>query len=381
MLLMLQGHVCDTLLLKAEKSTEFFRLYWNLRGITGPLFYTLGGFAFVVASDSRWAEYGRPGPRLYARLRRAGLLMLIGYALQMPRWHGRLFFDFSEAEWTYLLRSGVLHCVGWSMILCHVLIAVAPTRRIFTVLAAGAAFAVLFATPALADAPLERPLPLAMLLHTRGGSLFPLFPYIAYFFFGAVLGRLHLDWKRLGSAFRIGLPLVLFGAAMIFGASQLRASDLLRSLQPLPPLVDPSLFLLRLGASWLALGAFGVLLARVKRSPAWLADLGGRALAVYVAHLVILYGVPKIPGLVQRIGPTLSLEAAFVGGPLLLVASAVASILFDRAVDGAKWLVARGFRPVRRRLPPAVSAAEPLDRAPPSNLSAGDERRARAGAD
>lgn len=358
MLLMLQGHVCDTLLLKAEKTTAFFQLYWNVRGITGPLFYTLGGFAFVVASDSRWREYGRPGPKLYARLRRAAVLMLIGYALQMPRWHGDLFFGFSDADWTYLFRSGVLHCVAWSMILCHVLIAAAPSKRLFTVLAFGTAFAVFFATPWVSSLPVERPIMLSMLLHTRGGSLFPLFPYIAYFFFGAGLARLYLDWKPLGTAVRLGIPVSAIGLGLIVSSKLWRASEAFKLNPPTSALADPTLFLLRMGAAWLVFGLFALLLAKVRRSPPWLADLGGRALSIYVAHLVILYGVPGIPGLVQRIGPSISLTAAFIGGPLLLVASSLASIGFDRTVDGAKWLVQRGYTLARDRFAPSVAPTE-----------------------
>ncbi len=356
MLLMLQGHVCDTLLLQSAKATEFFKLYWNIRGITGPLFYTLGGFALVVASDSRWSEYGRPGPKLYARLRRAGVLMLIGYLLQVPRWSG--FLDYTTAEWRYVFRSGVLHCVAWSMLLCHLMIALTPNKRAFTAVVFGAALLVLVGTPFVAALPIDQPVLFAQLLHTRDGSLFPLFPYIAYFFFGAGVARLFLDWKTVGTPLRIGLPLFAIGGAMLWGAAAWRAARAAAKVAAPHWSLDPTVFLTRMGAAWLVFGAFALLLSRVRRSPPWLADLGGRALSVYVAHLVILYGVPRIPGLVQRVGPTISLTAAFIGGPLLLVASSVASIGFDKTLELAKALLDRGYALVRERFAPAVAPTE-----------------------
>jgi TRAP-type C4-dicarboxylate transport system permease small subunit len=55
-----------------------------------------------------------------------------------------------------------------------------------------------------------------------------------------------------------------------------------------------------------------------------------------VAHLVALYGVPGVDGLVQRFGPTLGLARAFATGPLLFVSCATGVILLEATLRLAR---------------------------------------------
>ena len=93
MLMMVLGHVNDGLLSPQAKTGSFFEHYWAVRGLTAPLFLFVSGFAFVVASNPRWEEFRRLGPRLNKRLRRIGLLLLLGTFIQMPRWYGTVFIE------------------------------------------------------------------------------------------------------------------------------------------------------------------------------------------------------------------------------------------------------------------------------------------------
>jgi acyltransferase len=368
MLLMLQGHVCDTLLASAEKASPFFQHYWFLRGLTAPLFFVLSGFALVVASDSRWDELGRPGPRLWARLRRAATLILIGYALQMPRWSNGAPFTFSTDEWRYVLRSGVLHCIAWSTIGAQVLIAVTGSKRAFARWSLGIAIGTLALTPWLARSSIPLPIPVAMLLRASEGSLFPLFPFIAHFFFGAALARLYLDARPIARSPR-RLAAVLAG----LGGTMAAASYLWAGLDPermvvrrLLPAADPSLFLNRAGFAWLLFAATALLVGAT-RSPRWLKSVSSNALSVYVLHLVVLYGAPGMPGLIQRLGPTLSLPEAFAGGPLLLafcagvMAAWDVSWAFVRARAGLLGRRLVGARPAAAVPEPATPTVPPAD--------------------
>jgi len=108
MLLMVNGRVCDALLSEAARQSEPVTHYWLVRAFTAPLFLLISGFVFVIASDGRWEEYGRPSAWLLRRVRRATVLNLIGYLLQVPRWSGAAPFDFYASEWRSLFRTGVL---------------------------------------------------------------------------------------------------------------------------------------------------------------------------------------------------------------------------------------------------------------------------------
>ncbi|MGI5863393.1 MAG: heparan-alpha-glucosaminide N-acetyltransferase domain-containing protein [Myxococcales bacterium] len=339
MLLMVQAHVVDNLLVEAAKHTGFFQRYWLLRGLTAPLFFMLSGFAVMVASDSRWEDYGRPSKLLLKRLRRVGSLLLIGTFIQMPRWSRRtgVFpFDFTTEEWRYVLRAGVLQCVAVSLLVAYLLIALTRTRRRFTLAAAAVALGTVLLTPAVAASTAALPLPLEMLVRTRYGSLFPIFPYLAHFFIGATLGRLWLDTAFFSrSARRLGLVLGGGGLAMLGASALMRLLDPARLQSSTYWVADPALFMSRAGSAWLIFAAMALLLGAA-RSPAWLKSVSSNALSVYVAHLVFLYGAPGIPGLVHKLSKSLSLADTFTLGPLLLAGCAVIMAAWDRAWDAAK---------------------------------------------
>ncbi len=332
MLLMLQGHSADNLLVETAKATPFFAHYWKLRGVTAPLFLVISGFALVVASESRWDDYGRLGPPLSRRLIRSTQILAVGFLLQMPRWTGDLPFDFTGAEWRHLFRSGVLQVIAIGLAAAHALIAACRTRRSFTVSAAALGGAFFAATPLLAQPWVRLPTGLSLLLTFNSGSLFPLAPSLGYFFFGLAAGRLFLDLpERLPDARR-------FGRALLPVAALLFAAGLLWDHAQRDPFVSrehwtsaPSLLLTRLG------GAFGVLSALAlalneARSPRWLAFVSSRALSTYVAHLVVLYGPPAHfeLGAIAQIGPTVSPSRIFFAGPVLFLACVAVVYLLSR---------------------------------------------------
>ena len=315
MAMMVLGHVCDNLLSPAGKASWFYQHYLPVRGLTGPLFFFLSGFAFVVASDHAWFEYGRPGPRLWGRLRRVATLLAVGWFLQVPRWSGpRLTRD----EWGYVFRSGVLHAIALGLFVALLLIAATRSKRAFTWAAFVLAVLAVVAAP-FASASRSMPAALGLFVRTQEGSLFPVVPWTAHFLFGAVAGRLHLDTSWLSSPRRLALVVGTAGVVMrATGTTWLE-------LQPADTndlavwVSHPAVFLSRAGLAWSVFSGFALLLGNLASRP-WLQLVASHALSVFVAHLVALYGWPGMPGLVQRIGPTLSVTEAYLLGPALFVA-------------------------------------------------------------
>jgi uncharacterized membrane protein len=340
MWLMVQGHVTDHLLSAEAKATAFYNHYWAVRGVTAPLFLFVSGFAFVLASDAHWGDYLRLGPRTWARLRRVGLLLLLGTLIQMPRWKGALFFDFTEEEWKYVLRWGVLHCVGTSLAVAHLLLAATRTRKLFTVAALALALAAFLTARAVTAFPGQLPLLLRMLSRTNDGSPFPLLPWVGHFLVGAASGRLFLDLPALRrSPYRLAVALAIGGGTLLAISVGMRAFDPTRIAAPDYWVADPTLAMTRAGSAWCLVALCALALGGLARSPRWLAMVGARALSVYVLHLVVLYGVPQLPGLSERIGGTLPLWAGFGLGPVIMLGAVL-------AVQGYDWVVAA----VRARL-------------------------------
>jgi len=361
MLMMVLGHVNDGLLSPAAKTGSFFEHYWAVRGLTAPLFLFVSGFAFVVASNPRWEEFRRPGPRLTKRLRRIGLLLVLGTFIQMPRWYGALFFDFTHAEWQYVLRWGVLQCVATAIICGHLLLALTRSKRGFAYAALALALAIFAATRMVTAAALPDwlPLPVRMMLRTNEGSPFPLFPWLGHFLCGAGLARLTLDRPSLGRPLRLGTMLGLIGAALLVASVALRAFQPERLLAPDYWVADPSLTMTRAGGAWCIFAGCAVLFGKLRWSPAWLMAIGARALSVYVLHLVALYGGPHLPGLVAFLGGKLPLVGGFALGPALL-AACLGTML---AVERGEVLFVRALERLGLRSPQTARGTRALEMA------------------
>ncbi|HEY3445867.1 MAG TPA: acyltransferase family protein [Myxococcales bacterium] len=318
MALMVQGHVCDNLLSPAGKASWVYQHHVVLRGMTGPLFFFVSGFAFVVASNPSWEEYGRPGRRLWSRLQRVATLLAVGWFLQVPRWSGAAF---THGEWTYVFRCGVLHAIAIALLVALILIGATRSRRAFT--AAALAIAVISVVGGfLASSAPTLPEAAGLFLRTQEGSLFPAIPWMAHFLLGTVLARLHLDVPWLSSTKSLAL---FVGSA---GALLLATGILWQTFSPVDVddlavwVSDPEVFLARAGMAWCTFGAFALVLGGLQSRP-WLKAVASHALSIYVVHLVALYGWPGTDGLVQRFGPTLGVGPTYLTGPLLFAACAV----------------------------------------------------------
>jgi hypothetical protein len=167
-----------------------------------------------------------------------------------------------------------------------------------------------------------------------GSSPFPVFPWVAYFFVGAVVGLLAPAGKRGAAAMGIaGALLVLATCWTDVGTRQ-------------PG--DPILILFRSGIVVLLLGLLAAVPARLARVGA---PLGKSSLGVYAIHLPIVYGWSAFAGLSWRFGPTFVFPDRGLSGWASLgaaVAVLVASFALWRAIA---WTWARLWRLAGREAP------------------------------
>lgn len=304
-MVMVLGHSMDAVLATGVRSSELFRFYDSLRGFTAPMFLTISGFAFSVATLRRWDDYHRWTPALRTRGLRAGLLLLAGYALHMP------FFSFSKllsatapTEYARLFQVDVLQCLAVTLVALHALVLLSPSPAQFARRTLMATAAIVLLTPvlwAMDFAPVVTPY-LSPYLNTRQASLFPLFPNAAFLLTGAVVGSRFLQARERGEEGPLFLrvttaALVGVGAAMILdrlGETLYPPHDFWKA--------SPILFLLRMGVtlSVLALasswGRFPPVVAKAAGT------LGHASLLVYVVHLAVVYGSSINTGLLQHVG-------------------------------------------------------------------------------
>lgn len=331
---MVMGHTLHALLSPTARASSWVQRYWELRGITAPLFLLVSGWALVASLDHRpgaaRASYGR-------RIRRALLLIFLGYLLRWPGWDTVLSLGWSEALMARLLEFDALPCIGLSLLVGATVLVLAPGNR-----SRALAFAVLTVGIPLASAAVWRfaphlPIALRQAIGTEG-SRFPLFPWAGFFFAGALAAQL---FRLLRSGWPQGLALAALGAGVI--AATLR----------FPPDWSPTspwLVAFRVGEGLLALAVVSIAPVLLSRR---LAPLGRLSLWVYVLHVPMVYGWAGIPGLAERVGSTLELgPALFVGLGLLVVCYGIARL--------GRWLrrLTRPWQPAPSLFRPSLGGSQ-----------------------
>jgi uncharacterized membrane protein len=278
-LVMMQGHVFDSMLTAAARSEALYSLQTVLHGSTAPGFLFASGFV---------AGLPRSPLSPSATLRRARRLLFVlgvGYAIHLPYlsvWKTAL--EATPAERAALFACDALQVIAATQL--GLLAVQWIFGRRWVAAAAVLAVAVLAAGPWVWASGVSRalPLPLAAYLDmARAPSRFPLFPFAAFVLAGAAagaaLGRQDPATRR-HRGFAFGLALLSSGLLLAI---------------PLAGRVDfwgvsPAYALIRIGALLLLLLAVEALARRSAVGVKPLALLGHETLLVYVLHLLILFG-------------------------------------------------------------------------------------------
>ncbi len=263
---MIETHVMNTVL-----SAEFDGAEWRhqlsfYNGLLAPAFLWIAGFVQGLSIRKAQGE-GRPVATM-ARLRRLGFVGLLGYVLHVP-WDRWLAGDFGVESWRIALQADILQSMAVSL----TLLLLAGTARggwldvITGLLAAG----FVFAAPA-AQHWHTGVVGIDAFLNHNNGSLFPLFPWVAFCAAGCLMSRWEVSWKTLVPTSLIFITLGMFLVPETYSY------------------VHPSFFAERLG--WLGLLITAVWLAGQKFAPAWLQLAGRESLFIYVMHLLLLHSIP-----------------------------------------------------------------------------------------
>jgi len=333
---MVQNHTIDALLATELRVGPVFDGWTFIRGLTPSTFLMLAGCAFVLATPR---DAVAPGTT-WRRLRRFGFFLLLGYALHIPVESVSQVPSMSAEAWQQFLMADVLQCIALSLAALQGIALVARSRGAFLTVAAGACLAVLALTPVTWQADTGAVPPVVRAYLSEGtGSLFPLFPWMAYVLFGGVMGELYTGWRRGGPAVE-ARSWLLWGAG--FAALALAASRL--PLHPFGPAawqtISPTLFLIRVGLVMTLLAALTYLLRHHRSMSPVLAAISRESLLVYAAHLCVVYGSPWNAGLRQTFGASLALPA---------VLGIVAALLAGSVLLACYWRECKVRRPTAAR--------------------------------
>jgi uncharacterized membrane protein len=335
---MVVGHTLDAVLAPAARQTPLLVAYWKARGLTAPLFLAAAGWAVTVAIR----RSGATGLAVaQGRLPRVLLLLVIGYGLRWPGWGLEQLRAGDAATWAHLLAFDALHAIALAILATALVLGLRwSDREKALALALLAVLAV--ALGMAAPLPFEparlpaSPLGLALAQAAGGTSPFPLFPWAAYFFAGALVGLAASDDGR-----RRAVQLAIVGGVLVLPTAWTGVGEMMAA--------HPVLVAFRTGVVLVVLAALSAVPAGVA---ARVAPLGRASLGVYALHVPVVYGWSTHQGLWSRVGQTLPLGRALLVAGVVLAASVAATI-----AAGAVLRAARSAAPAARERAVAFAVA------------------------
>ena len=301
-LAMIETHVVNTFLAPGLRETVWFGWLNRCNGLVAPAFLFIAGYALGMG----WRSPAR-GPVLTRKTKRLLGVAALGYALHFP------FAELGQQRWAEALRTGtqvdVLPCLAAALLAALGVQWLAGKWGQGAGLAAlfGLALAVVRWAPASAEWSVGA-VPLDAFLNTRTGSLFPLFPWAAFVFFGVLAGACatsHVAW-------------MLMAAAVVKGCALLADNGTFSVLSPA--------FFCERFAGVLVLAVIGHGVARGWK-PGGVLVAGRESLVMYAAHLLIIEWI-ALAGM-PRGGLGL--------GGVVLVFAAVLALTFAVAWAKTKW--------------------------------------------
>jgi uncharacterized membrane protein len=327
--LMVQGHTFSTLLDPSAMAKDVERVHSLVHGLTAPMFLLGAGLAFGITSYPRYQEQRLDRTLFRSRMWRCALLMLVGYALQLPGGSPLAIFSATQAQRMLLLRVGPLHLIAVTLCVSQLLMRAFRAPRLHALAVSALGLAIVAFTPAVwkSGASAQLGPELGNWLDDHFGSHFSLFPWASFMLLGVGLGGLicAVDERRRARA------LLAAGGLLAGGSYTLFALDMAGFEPHWFWYTSPFYVAFRLGVVLLVLGALHRRSDREQRAGSaegLTAILTRHSLAAYVSHLLLLYGTPLTPNLARRFAQRLSLpETCLVFAAVMLVTMGIAYLL------------------------------------------------------
>jgi uncharacterized membrane protein len=309
-ILMIEAHVVNGLLLPELKETTLFSIIHFLNGSVAPAFLFMAGFTFAVASQRKWAEYLHLQKAFYRQVGRLLFILLLGYALHLPYFSLRkTLVESTPNDFVSFFQVDILHTIAISLLALLFLLLIVREEKRLRYLSLFVAAGIVFTTPVVWDYDFAKifPLPLASYFNAQHGSPFPLFPWSAFVFCGVVASQFFLSARKNGyeksviqKIFWAGATIVVLGILSDYlPFSIYRTYDFWHT--------SPSFFMIRLGIVMIALTAMYYYEKRISSRSLVMQTIGQESLFVYTVHIVLVYGsAVKNGSLVQIFGPSLN---------------------------------------------------------------------------
>ena len=337
MLTMIQGHTLDALANPQQLDVSYFP--WNLwsflRGFTAQIFLIVSG-AVQMFANKRNPDGSMPPKTIFRRVRMGLLLIIIGYMFLFPADKISNLVYLDRQAWQPFFQVNILHLIGFSLILIITLFTFIKNDRTLGWTAFIIAMLITLLSPFNSNFNWFDYLPewVGAYLSFSHGSIFPVLPYSAFMLYGVAIGAVIKSRTPSQRDDYIGNWSAPFGIAVILIG--LLFFELFREYPILPELilkVNPGMIFVQIGVVLLVIALAALIYSQTEKLAPYYAVFGKKALFIYVSHLILLYGIPWIPGPAKTYFRHLSIwQSSVVALAVIIICLAIAWI-YDRSVS------------------------------------------------
>jgi uncharacterized membrane protein len=356
-IVMIETHVVNATITDAIRATAAFDVLQFINGLVAPAFLFASGMAFAITTRRKVQDYLSFGMPFFRQIGRLALILVVGYVLHIPKFeYEHLLHETKPEAWLHFFQVDVLQCIAVSIILLQLLLLGVRTERRLYLVTALMTVAIVAGTPLVWQIDFSGMLaaPLAAYMNAQNGSLFPLFPWAAFLFAGAIAGYAYLEHAQRNAGEPGGRSYAQTAASA--GVIMIVASFLLHPVGvTIYPVYDywhtsPSFYLLRLGiVMLLCAGMFLYETRHGVRQSSPVTLIGRQSLIVYVVHLMLVYGRLGGESFNDRVGRSFGYAEAMVTALILFALMYLLALAWER--------IKRGPAPARYALEGIVLAA------------------------
>ncbi|MCD4658096.1 MAG: heparan-alpha-glucosaminide N-acetyltransferase domain-containing protein [Planctomycetes bacterium] len=334
-LIMLGNHIIHATLNAKFMGTSAYNSWEYYRSFTAPLFLTISGCVFFVATKTHWDRHTFFNKSFNKRILRGLFLIVLGYVLQLPGKYFSSFETLQGSEYYRLVGSNILKLIGLMLIILEIMIASVRREGTFVVVAGFLFVAGAIVSPIIWQIPWGD-FPQNILMGYLNGnpgnsktlySVFTIFPF-GFFMFGGIL--IGWFWTRdtvINYSAKRWVIMLFAGCLMLYIGYLINNNIEQEWMNPRAKLAP---FFKHFGAAILIIVIIDMLCKMVK-PPNFLKVAGGETLGIYFLHMPIVYASIYNRGLWQRVGQTKSLAYS-------LIAFVIIAIVLIAVVNGWAYL-------------------------------------------
>lgn len=336
MLMMIAGHTFFSLIEPSQ--IDINAAPWNwwefLRGATAPIFLTVSGIVQVFANKRD--ENGKLSSNtIKKRVRMALMLIAIGYLLVFP---AEKIFDLPYLDPKYFANFfsvNVLQLIGVSLLMVLLVFVLTRSDKALFWVSLSIAILMTIATPFVNNVNWFEilPYPLASFLDFRNGSIFCVFPFTAYLFYGMAFGS---KLKQVEPVKRIDFIII---TALILTPIFYTLGHYIFKLEwsfiqgtPIPYKASAGYIFTRFAVVTVVLALTGFITKKLMHLQDYFTFFGQKALYVYVLHFFVLYGTAITPGVHQFYGGASSVALAFANIPIVILGTMMLTYLINQII-------------------------------------------------